>query len=612
MRFLTCGSVDDGKSTLMGRLLYDAGLVFEDQLASLVGSARGGDGTDQEIDFALLFDGLEAEREQGITIDVAHRYFATPRRAFIVADAPGHEQYTRNMATAASNAEVAVLLVDARKGMLAQTRRHAYICTLLGIRHIALAINKIDLIDDPRAVFDEIVADFTAFSGKLGDIDVTPIPLSARYGDNVARRSARTSWFFGPTLIEYLETIDVAGRLDERPLRFPVQLVNRPNLDVRGLSGTIASGRVRVGDEVVVASSARMSRLARILGPDGECDEAEAGAAVTLVLADDIDISRGDMLSHGTDGPVLSDQFAAHLLWMADEPLMPGRSYLLRVGTAWIPAIVTLIKHKVDVDSLQAIASRSLGRNDIAQCNVATARPVAFDPYAENRATGGFILVDRYTNQTAAAGMIDFALRRANNIGIEHLALDRDARALLMGQRSSVLWFTGLSGAGKSTIAREVERRLYGLGRRTYMLDGDNLRHGLNRDLGFTPADRVENIRRVGEVARLMSDAGLIVLCSFISPFRAERQAVRELFEPGEFLELFVDAPLELCMERDPKGLYAKVRAGVLPNFTGVDSPYERPEQAELTLNTLRHDVATLVDRVIDELHARGLLEPVL
>ncbi|MGE5537645.1 MAG: sulfate adenylyltransferase subunit CysN [Gemmatimonas sp.] len=586
LRILTCGSVDDGKSTLLGRLLYDTEQVFEDQVAALERDSRRYGTTGGGLDLALLADGLEAEREQGITIDVAYHHFATPRRAFIVADAPGHEQYTRNMATGASTAELAVLLVDARKGLLDQTRRHAAICSLLGIRHVVLAVNKIDLIDYDQATFDCIVAEFAAFATRLGFADVRSIPMSARDGDNVTKPSPRTPWHVGPTLLEHLETVTVSGGLDEAPFRLPVAWISRPHADFRGFAGTIAGGTVRPGDEVVVAASGVTARVARVLAPDGDLVAANAGDAVTLTLDRPVDVARGDVLAAPRARPTVADQFTADIVWMADEPLLPGRSYLMRIGTRWVPATVTMIKHKLNVATLEHLSARDLHLNEIASCNVATGTPVAFDNYVENRHTGGFILVDRFTHATAAAGMIAHPLRRATNIHHERLSLDKHARASLNLQRPSVIWFTGLSAAGKSTIARAVEAKLYSLGRHTMMLDGDNLRHGLNRDLGFTDADRVENIRRVGEVAKLMVEAGLIVICAFISPFRAERQMVRALFEDDEFFEIFVDTPIDECIRRDPKGLYAKAKAGALPNFTGIDSAYERPDNAELTLTT--------------------------
>ncbi len=608
LRFLTCGSVDDGKSTLIGRLLYDSKLIQEDQLAALRRDSRKHGTTGDDMDFALLVDGLEAEREQGITIDVAYRFFSTPRRSFIVADTPGHEQYTRNMATGASNSEAAVILIDARKGVLTQTRRHSYICSLLGIRHVVLAINKIDLVDFSAERFHHIVGDYFGFAGALGFASVTPIPLSARYGDNVTARSERMGWYEGPTLLECLESLEAGHGLERLPFRFPVQWVNRPDLDFRGYSGTVASGSIAAGDRVVVAASGRESTLARIVTADGDLREAHAGAAVTLVLTEEIDIARGDLLARADSRPEVVDQFAAHILWMAEEPMLPGRSYLMRIGTKYVPARVTTLKHKIDVNTLEHIAGKTLGLNEIGLCNVGTATPVAFDPYAENRETGAFILIDRFNNATAGAGMVSFGLRRATNVHRQSLAIDRETRVRRNGHKPAILWFTGLSGSGKSTIANLVEKELYTHGAHTYMLDGDNVRHGLNRDLGFTDADRVENIRRVGEVARLFVDAGLIVQCSFISPFRAERRMVRELVKEGEFIEIFVDTALEECVRRDPKGLYARARAGKIKNFTGIDSPYERPEQAELLIATAEASAEAAAQRVIAELEARRII----
>jgi bifunctional enzyme CysN/CysC len=609
LRFLTCGSVDDGKSTLIGRLLYDTKLILEDQLAALARDSRKHGTTGEDIDLALLVDGLEAEREQGITIDVAYRFFTTPRRSFIVADTPGHEQYTRNMATGASNSDAAVILIDARKGVLTQTRRHSYICSLLGIRHIAVAINKIDLVDFSAERFHHIVGDYFGFAKSLGFDSITPIPMSARFGDNVTSRSERIRWYEGPTLLEYLEGLNVDRKLQDKPFRFPVQWVNRPNLDFRGFSGTVASGSISVGDKVVVAASGRESTLARIVTADGDQKDARVGDAVTLVLADEIDIARGDVIARSDSRPEVADQFAAHVLWMTDEPMLPGRSYLMRIGTKFVPARVTTLKHKVDVNTLEHIATKTLTLNEIGVCNVAAASPVTFDPYSDNRETGAFILIDRFTNATAGAGMISFGLRRATNVHRQSLSIDKTARVQRNGHKSAILWFTGLSGSGKSTIANLVEKELHARGVHTYLLDGDNIRHGLNRDLGFTDADRVENIRRVGEVARLFVDAGMIVLCSFISPFRAERRMVRELVEENEFLEIFVDTPLEDCIQRDPKGLYARAQAGKIKNFTGIDSPYEVPEAPEILLSTRDVGAAESAARVIAELQARHIIE---
>ncbi len=599
LRFLTCGSVDDGKSTLIGRLLYDTKLLFDDTLSALEKDSRKFGTTGNEIDLALLVDGLEAEREQGITIDVAYRFFATATRKFIVADTPGHEQYTRNMATGASNSDLAVILIDARKGVLTQTRRHAYIVSLLGIRHIVLAVNKIDLVDYSQAVFDRIVGDFAAFAGKLGFVNQVAIPISARYGDNVITLSGHTPWYRGPSLLSHLESVDIDSESPEKPFRLPVQWVNRPDLNFRGFAGTLACGRVRPGDAVAVAKSGRVSTVARIVTMDGDRDEAVAGDAITLTLSDEVDVSRGDVLCDPHARPDVSDQFAAHLIWMAEEELLPGRSYLLKLGTSTVPATVSSLKHRVDVNTLEHLASKTLSLNEVGYCNFSLSQPLAFDPYRDNRDMGGFILIDRFTNGTVGAGMIDFGLRRATNVHWQALDVNKQARAGMKGQKPAILWFTGLSGSGKSTIANLVEKALAAEGRHTYLLDGDNVRHGLNRDLGFTDADRVENIRRVAETAKLFLDAGLIVLVSFISPFRSERRMARELVGEGEFLEVFVDTPLDVCMSRDPKGLYEKARAGAIKHFTGIDSPYEKPERAEITLKTADSSAEVLAQRIV-------------
>jgi bifunctional enzyme CysN/CysC len=606
LRFLTCGSVDDGKSTLIGRLLYDTKLLFDDQLATLEKDSKQHGTTGGDIDFALLVDGLEAEREQGITIDVAYRFFTTDKRKFIVADTPGHEQYTRNMATGASNSDLAVILIDARKGVLIQTRRHAYICSLLGIRHIVLAVNKIDLMDYRQDVFDAIVAEFTKFAEPLGFQSLVSIPMSARFGDNVIAASANTPWYDGPALLAHLESVDVDTAVTDGPFRMPVQWVNRPNLDFRGFSGTIVSGRIKPGDKIAVAGSGRTSTVARIVTQGGDLEAAAAGEAVTLMLADEVDISRGDVLSADKARPEVSDQFAAHLIWMAEEELLPGRGYILKLATAQVPAQITALKHKIDVNRLEQYAAKTLHLNEIGYVNVSLSQPIAFDPYAQNRDMGGFILIDRFTNATVGAGMIDFGLRRATNVHWQALDVNKQARAAQKHQKPAVLWFTGLSGSGKSTIANIVERQLHAQGRHTYILDGDNVRHGLNRDLGFTEADRVENIRRVAEIAKLFTDAGLIVLVSFISPFKSERRMARELMGEGEFVEVFVDTPLEVCIARDVKGLYAKAQAGAIKNFTGIDSPYERPETPELTLKTVASDPALEAERVLAFLREHG------
>ena len=608
LRFLTCGSVDDGKSTLIGRLLYEAGQIYEDQLATLERDSKRHGTTGEDIDFALLVDGLEAERQQGITIDVAYRFFATPRRSFIVADTPGHEQYTRNMATGASNSDAAVILVDARKGVLAQTKRHSFICSLFGIRHVILAVNKMDMTGFDPVVFDSIVEEYMGFARGLDFETITPIPLSARFGDNVTSRSERTPWYDGPTLAGRLETIDAESSAATKPFRFHVQWVNRPDQSFRGYSGTVASGAIAVGDRIVAAASGKTSTVSRIVTFDGDLPSAQAGDAVTLAFADEIDVARGDVLAKAEDRPEVIDQFSAHVLWMAEQPLLPGRPYLMKIGTRYLPVQVTDLKHKIDVDTLEHLAGKTLELNEIGYCNLSASQPVAIDPFVENAGTGAFILIDRFTNGTVGAGVILHGLRRATNIHYQQLLVDRAARERLNGHKPAVLWFTGLSGAGKSTIANLVERELHARGVRTFLLDGDNVRHGLNRDLGFTAADRVENIRRVGEVAKLFLEAGTVVLCSFISPFRAERRMVRELLPPGEFLEVYVEASIEDCIERDPKGLYAKALRGEIKNFTGLDSPYEPPEDPELTVNTAQLTPEAAARAIVADLEARRLV----
>jgi len=609
LRFITCGSVDDGKSTLIGRLLYDSKLLFEDQIRILEHDSKKHGTAGDEIDFALLLDGLEAEREQGITIDVAYRFFNTEKRKFIVADTPGHEQYTRNMATGASTADLAIILVDARKGILTQTRRHTYIANMMGIRHAVVAVNKMDLVEHSRSSFHQIVSDYMKIAEGLGFKSITAIPISARYGDNIFERSASLNWYDGPTLMEHLERVDTAtGDILELPFRFPVQWVNRPNLDFRGFSGTVAGGCLKKGGTIRVAHSGKEAVVSRIVTADGDLDQAIAGDAVTLVLDREIDIARGDMLVDPKSPPEVSDQFAAEILWMTDEKMHPGRSYLLKAGCQITPASVTTLKHKLNVNTFEKEPGKSLDLNEIGVCTLSTSKLIAFDKYTDQRETGSFILIDRFTNQTVAAGMIEFSLRRASNIHTYAMDVNKARRAGLKGQKPAILWFTGLSGAGKSTIANLVEGKLAGNGRHTYSLDGDNIRHGLNRDLGFTDADRVENIRRIGDVAKLFVDAGLIVTCSFISPFRAERQMVREQVEEGEFIEVFVDAPIEVCMKRDPKGLYAKAQAGQIKNFTGLDSPYEPPETPELHIHTADISADEAAEKVIDELVKRGLL----
>ncbi len=608
LRFITCGSVDDGKSTLIGRLLHDTKLLLDDQLAALEADSLRHGTQNGQIDFALLVDGLQAEREQGITIDVAYRFFNTDRSKFIVADCPGHEQYTRNMATGASTADLAIVLVDARKGLLTQTRRHSYIVSLLGIRHVVLAVNKMDLVGYDEAVFTRIVDDYRALAAQFGIAQVTPIPLSALNGDNMLTASPRMPWYAGTTLLEHLESVDVDSIGDARRalgLRMPVQWVCRPDQNFRGFAGTLVSGAVAPGDEIVALPSGRRSRVARIVdGGGGDLAHAVVGRAVTLTLEDEIDISRGDVIAAAGAPPEVADQFAAHVLWMGEHALLPGRPYWLKIGARTVGASVTEIKHRVDVNTQEHLAAKSLDLNEVGYCNLHLDQPVPFEAYADSRELGGFILIDRQTHATVAAGTIDFALRRAANIHWQHLEVDKAARARSMGQTPRCLWFTGLSGSGKSTVANRVEQRLMAMGLRTYLLDGDNVRHGLNKDLGFSDEDRVENIRRVAEVAKLMVDAGLIVLVSFISPFRAERRMARELFDAGEFIEVFVDTPLAVAESRDVKGLYAKARAGKIPNFTGIDSPYEVPEAPELRLDTQAETPEALAEAVVQRLLA--------
>ncbi len=599
LRFITCGSVDDGKSTLIGRLLYDSKMIFEDQLAALEADSKKVGTQGGAIDFALLVDGLAAEREQGITIDVAYRFFSTEKRKFIVADTPGHEQYTRNMVTGASTADAAVILIDARKGVLTQTRRHSYLVSLLGIRHVVLAVNKMDLVGWAPAVFDRIVADYRAFAEQIGLSVFTPIPISGLGGDNIASRSEETPWFEGPILMDWLEGVEVEDDLRSKPFRMPVQWVNRPNLDFRGFSGLIASGSIRPGDRIRALPSGRESRVARIVTLPGDLPLAVAGQSVTLTLEDEIDISRGDVIATADAPAPVANQFEATLVWMDDEPLPPGRTYLLKLGTRTVGASVTDIKHRVNVNTLEHTAAKRLELNEIGLVNLSLDQAIPFEAYADNRQMGGFILIDRLSNRTVGAGMINFALRRADNIHWQHTDVTKASRSALKSQRGQVVWLTGLSGAGKSTIANLVEKRLHALGRHTYLLDGDNVRHGLNKDLGFTEEDRVENIRRVAEVAKLMVDAGLIVLTAFISPFRAERQLARDILEPGEFIEVFVDTPLAVAEARDVKGLYKKARSGQLKNFTGVDSPYEAPEAPELRIDTTAIDPVEAAERIV-------------
>lgn len=598
LRFITCGSVDDGKSTLIGRLLYDAKLIFEDQMESLENESKRMGTQGDDIDFALLVDGLAAEREQGITIDVAYRFFATDKRKFIVADTPGHEQYTRNMATGASSADLAVILIDARRGVLTQTRRHSYIVNLLGIKHIIVAINKMDLVDYSQYIFDEIEATYREFASSLQFTSINCIPLSALKGDNITDKSGHTPWYSGSTLMGLLETIDVAQE-SNLSFRLPVQWVNRPNLDFRGFSGTIASGVIKPGDEVVALPSAKTSRVKTITSFDGDLEQAVADQAITLTLEDEIDISRGDVIAATAHRPEFTDQFQAHIIWMHDQPLFPGRPYLIKTINKTIVGEITELKYKVNVNSLEHEAGKVLELNEVGVCNLGLESDIVFDAYAENAAMGSFILIDKLSNATVAAGMIDFGLRRATNVHWQAVDVDKSSRAEQKHQKPVVLWFTGLSASGKSTVANLIEKKLFAMGKHTYLLDGDNVRHGLNRDLGFVEADRVENIRRVGEVAKLMVDAGIIVLTAFISPFKAERRMVRDMLESHEFVEVFVDTPIEICEARDPKGLYKKARNGEIKNFTGFDSPYENPEVPEIHLEMASKSAEAAADEVI-------------
>ncbi|MFC3714824.1 sulfate adenylyltransferase subunit CysN [Luteimonas soli] len=602
LRFITCGSVDDGKSTLIGRLLHDTHLLLDDQVAALEADSRRHGTQGDDVDFALLVDGLAAEREQGITIDVAYRFFGTEKRKFIVADCPGHEQYTRNMATGASTADLAVVLVDARKGLLTQTRRHSYIVSLLGIRHVVLAVNKMDLVDYRQDIFDEIANGYRELAAQLGIPNVTCIPLSALKGDNMLQSSAATPWYEGESLLQHLETVQVDEAGHDTGFRMPVQWVCRPDHTFRGFAGTVAAGELAPGDAIVVLPSGQRSNVARIVTAGGDFARATTGQAVTLTLADEIDVSRGDVIAAAASPPEVSDQFAAHLLWLGEQRLLPGRPYWLKIGARTVGASVTEIKHKVDVNTQEDLAAKHLELNEVAYCNLHLDQPIPFESYVDNHALGAFILIDRQSNATVAAGTLDFALRRAGNIHWQHVDVDKTARARIKHQQPRCVWFTGLSGAGKSTIANLAEKKLLAMGQHTYLLDGDNVRHGLNKDLGFTDEDRVENIRRVAEVAKLMVDAGLVVLVSFISPFRAERQMARSMFAEGEFLEVFVDTPLDVAEQRDAKGLYAKAREGKLRNFTGIDSPYEVPKNPDVTLSTVGTRVEDLVDRLLEEL----------
>ena len=608
LRFITCGSVDDGKSTLIGRLLYESKMIFDDQLASLKNESKKFGTQGEEIDFALLVDGLAAEREQGITIDVAYRFFATERRKYIVADTPGHEQYTRNMATGASTADLAIVMIDARKGVLTQTRRHSFIVSLLGIRNVVLCINKMDLVGYDRDVFDKIEADYREFAADFGFENIQAIPVSALAGDNIVDHSENTPWYDGPPLIEYLDTVEIASEVKDQPFRMPVQWVNRPNLDFRGFAGQILSGSLKPGDGVRALPSGKSSKVARIVTMGGDLDEAVEGQSVTLTLEDEIDVSRGDVLCADKQPAEVSDQFQATMLWMSDSAMLPGRSYVMKIGARECQMQVTEQRYRIDVNTRAHEAAKTLDLNEIGIVNIALDRDVAFDAYQDNRRMGGFIVIDRMTNETVGLGLINFALRRASNIHRQSMDIGKELRASMKGQKPVMLWFTGLSGAGKSTVANLVEKRLAAMGKHTYTLDGDNVRHGLNNDLGFTDADRVENIRRVGEVAKLMLDAGLIVLVSFISPFRAERRIVRQMVEDGEFWEVFVDVPLDVAERRDVKGLYKKARAGEIKNFTGIDSPYEAPTDPEIHIDADRLSPEAAADVVIARLEQAGLI----
>ncbi len=608
LRFITCGSVDDGKSTLIGRRLYESKMIFEDQLAALERDSKKVGTRGDEIDYALLLDGLQAEREQGITIDVAYRFFSTDRRKFIVADTPGHEQYTRNMVTGASTADLAIILIDARKGVLTQTRRHSYLVSLLGIRRVVLAINKMDLVGYAPEVFARIEEDYRAFAARIGLTDIVCIPISAVHGDNIIEPRGNTPWYRGPMLMEHLETVPVDDVLQARPFRLPVQWVNRPNSDFRGFAGTIVSGVVKPGDSIKVLPSGRESRVLRIVTADGDLKEAVANQSVTLTLADEIDISRGDVLAAADDPVPVADQFEATVVWMGEAPMLRGRNYLLKIGTKTVTATIAPLKYKVNVNTLEHLAADRLELNDIGVCELELDQVIAFEPYAVNRDLGGFILIDRMTDHTVGAGQLNFALRRSQNIHWQSVDIHKQARAASKGQRPCVLWFTGLSGSGKSTIANLVEKKLHALGKHTYLLDGDNVRHGLNKDLGFTAEDRVENIRRIAEVAALMADAGLIVLTAFISPFRSERRMARALLPEGEFIEVFVDTPLAVAEARDTKGLYKKARRGELKNFTGIDSPYEAPSAPEIVVGDADGDPDKSALRIVAELRRRGIL----
>jgi bifunctional enzyme CysN/CysC len=602
LRFITCGSVDDGKSTLIGRLLFESNAIFDDQLFSVESDSKQYGSQGKRIDLALLVDGLQAEREQGITIDVAYRFFDSDRRRFIVADTPGHEQYTRNMATGASTADLAVILIDARKGLLTQTRRHSRIAALMGIRHVVLAINKMDLLNFSQATFDQIVADYSAFAAGFRFASTQPIPLSGLDGDNVLHKSARTPWYNGPSLMAYLDTVDVRDNRERQAFRMPVQWVNRPTLDFRGFCGRVVEGHIRAGDPVRVLPSGVQTRVKSVIAGFDEVEEGHSGDAVTLTLTDEVDASRGDVLVAVENAPQIADQFQARLLWMHEHAMTPGRPYLMKLTTKEVTVTVTDIKYREDVNTGAHLAAKTLRLNEIATVNLSTSAPLVFEPYGVNRVLGSFILIDKLTFETVGAGMIDFGLRRASNIHWQALDINKAARAAQKHQTPKCIWFTGLSGSGKSTLANLLEKRLHAEGKHTYLLDGDNVRHGLNRDLGFTEADRVENIRRVAEVAKLMVDAGIIVLTAFISPFKSERRMVRELFQEAEFVEVFVDTPIATCERRDVKGLYAKARKGELKNFTGIDSPYEAPETPEVRVLAAEASPGECIEQILKTL----------
>jgi bifunctional enzyme CysN/CysC len=609
LRFITCGSVDDGKSTLIGRLLYESKMLFEDQLMALEADSKKLGTQGGNLDFALLVDGLAAEREQGITIDVAYRAFTTAKRKFIVADTPGHEQYTRNMATGASTADLAIILMDARKGVLTQTRRHTFICNLLGIRQLVVCVNKMDLADYSQTVFEAIEADYRAFARSLGIDTITMIPASALKGDNIVDRSAAMPWYRGATLMAHLETVPIHQEDESKPFFLPVQWVNRPHQNFRGFSGTIASGTVKPGEAIRALPSGKTSKVERIVTFDGDLESGRANQAVTLTLTDEIDISRGDVIAAARTPAEVSDHFEVEVLWMDQEQMLPGRPYIIKAGTRTVPGTIERIKHKINVNTLEHTAGEILALNEIAVCNLELDSAIAFAPYRENKVLGSFIIIDRFTNNTVGLGLIHFALRRAANIHWQATDINALSRGRLLKQKPAVLWFTGLSGSGKSTIANLVEKQLHAKGHLTYLLDGDNVRHGLNRDLGFTDADRVENIRRVSEVARLMADAGLIVLVSFISPFKAERLMARERMKDGEFVEIFVDTPISEAEKRDVKGLYAKARRGELKNFTGISSPYEAPENPEIRIDTTATPAEQAAGAIVAYLAAAGRLK---